>query len=139
MTTYIGNNGVVKTAADGDTVAALTEITSFTVESTSDVIETSAMGSLARTYKAGMNTFTLTFAFLYDPADAEQERLTVVGTDIDFEVYPQGTTEGASEDKNYFSGGAIVTGATIETTVDGVVTMNVTAQGSGALTITPIA
>lgn len=138
MTTYIGNNGVVKTAADGGTVAAVTEVRSFSLESTADAIECSVMGSLNRVYKAGMQTFTGTIDVFYDPADAEQERLEV-GTDIDFELYPQGTTEGASEDKNYYSGSAIVTGRTINSTLDGMVEMSITVQGSGALTKTDIA
>ena len=137
MTTYIGNNGVVKTAADGGSVAALTEVRSFNLESTADAIECSVMGSLNRVYKAGMQTFSGTIDVFYDPADAEQERL-MVGTVIDFELYPQGATEAGSEDKNYYSGGAIVTGRTITSTTDGMVEMSITVQGSGALTKTDV-
>ena len=138
MTTYIGNNGVVKTAADGGSVAAVTEVRSFSLESTADVIEASVMGSLNRVYKAGMQTFTGTIDVFYDAADAEQERLEA-GTAVDFELYPQGTTEGGSEDKNYYSGSAIVTGRTINVTTDGMVEMSITVQGTGALTKTDIA
>ena len=138
MTTYIGNNGVVKTAADGGSVAAVTEVRSFSLESTADVIEASVMGSLNRVYKAGMQTFTGTIDVFYDAADAEQERLEA-GTSVDFELYPQGTTEGGSEDKNYYSGSAIVTGRTINVTTDGMVEMSITVQGTGALTKTDIA
>lgn len=137
MTTYIGNNGVVKTAAEGGTVAAVTEVTNFTIESTADTIDASVMGSLNRVYKAGMQTFTGSIEVQYDPADAEQERLEV-GTTIDFELYPQGTTEAGSEDKNYYSGSAIVTGRTITTPLDGMVSMSITIQGTGALTKTDV-
>lgn len=137
MTTYIGNNGVVKTAADGGSVAAVTEVRSFSLESTADVIECSVMGSLNRVYKAGMQTFTGTIDVFYDAADDEQERLEA-GTAIDFELYPQGDTEAGSEDKNYYSGSAIVTGRTINVTLDGMVEMSITVQGTGALTKTDI-
>lgn len=137
MTTYIGNNGVVKTAAEGGSVAAVTEVTNFTIESTADTIDASVMGSLNRVYKAGMQTFTGSIEVQYDPADAEQERLEV-GTTIDFELYPQGTTESGSEDKNYYSGSAIVTGRTITTPLDGMVSMSITIQGTGALTKTDV-
>ena len=137
MTTYIGNNGVVKTAADGGSVAAVTEVRSFSLESTADVIDCSAMGSLNRVYKTGMQTFTGTIDVFYDPADAEQERLEV-GTNIDFELYPQGTAEAGTDDKNYYSGGALVTGRTINATTDGMVEMSITVQGSGALTKTDV-
>jgi predicted secreted protein len=137
MTTYIGNAGVVKTAADGGSVAAVTEVTNFTIESTADTIDCSAMGSLNRVYKAGMQTFTGTIDVQYDPADAEQERLEV-GASIDFELYPQGTTESGTEDKNYYSGSAIVNSRNISTPVDGMVTMSVAFQGSGALTKTDV-
>lgn len=138
MTTYIGNNGVVKTAAEGGSVAAVTEVRSFSLESSADTIEASVMGSLNRVYKAGMQTFTGSVDVFYDPADAEQERL-LVGTTVDFELYPQGDTEGGSDDKNYYSGSAIVTGRTINSTTDGMVEMSITIQGTGALTVTDIA
>lgn len=137
MTTYIGNIGVVKTAAEGGTVAAVTEVTNFTIESTADTIDASVMGSLNRVYKAGMQTFTGSIEVQYDPADAEQERLEV-GATIDFQLYPQGETEGGSEDKNYYSGSAIVTGRTITTPLDGMVSMSITIQGTGALTKTDV-
>jgi predicted secreted protein len=137
MTTYIGNNGVVKTAAEGGTVAAVTEVTNFTIESTADTIDASVMGSLNRVYKAGMQTFTGSIEVQYDPADAEQERLEV-GTTIDFELYPQGTAETGTEDKNYYSGSAIVTGRTITTPLDGMVSMSIAIQGTGALTKTDV-
>lgn len=138
MTTFIGNNGVVKTAADGGSVAAMTEVRSFSIESTADVIECSVMGSLNRVYKAGMQTFTGTIDVFYDAADDEQMRL-VAGANIDFELFPQGETEGVGDDFHKFTGGALVTGRTITNTVDGMVEMTLTIQGSGALTESDIA
>ena len=139
MTTFVGNNGVVKTAADGGTVAAVTEVRGFSIESTSDAIECSVMGSLNRVYKAGMQTFTATMDFYYDNAnDAEQARLTV-GTDIDLELYPQETSESDGVERMYLTGGGIVTGRTINNTVDGMVELSITVQGSGALTEANIA
>ena len=138
MTTYIGNNGVVKTAAEGGSVAAVTEVRYFSLESSADTIEASVMGSLNRVYKAGMQTFTGSVDVFYDPADAEQERL-LVGTTVDFELYPQGDSESGTDDKNFYSGSAIVTGRTINSTTDGMVEMSITIQGTGALTVTDIA
>lgn len=138
MTTFIGNNGVVKTAADGGSATAMTEVRGFTIESSSDVIDCSVMGSLNRVFKAGMNTFTGTIDVYYDAADAEQSRL-VAGANIDFELYPTGETESGSDDFHKFTGGGLVTGRTVTNTVDGMVEMTLTIQGSGALTEADIA
>ena len=138
MTTFIGNNGVVKTAADGGSATAMTEVRGFTIESSSDVIDCSVMGSLNRVYKPGMNTFTGTIDVYYDAADAEQSRL-VAGANIDFELYPTGETESGSDDFHKFTGGGLVTGRTVTNTVDGMVEMTLTIQGSGALTEADIA
>lgn len=134
MTTFVGNNGVVKTAEDGGTVAAVTEVRGFSIESTSDAIECSVMGSLNRVYKAGMQTFTATMDFFYDPANDDEQALMVVGTKIDFELYPQGTSESDSVQRMYLTGSGFVTGRTVTNTVDGMVELSVTVQGSGALT-----
>ena len=102
------------------------------------MIECSVMGSLNRVYKAGMQTFTGTIDVFYDAADDEQMRL-VAGADIDFELFPQGETEGVGDDFHKFTGSALVTGRTITNTVDGMVEMTLTIQGSGALTEADIA
>ena len=56
------------------------------------------------------------------------------GTSITLEVYP----EGADSGDTYYSGSAIVTGRTINSSFDGMVEMELSFQGSGGLTETTV-
>lgn len=129
MATHTGSEGTVKTAAKDGTVAAVGEIRSYTLESSAEVIEDTTMGNSDRTYKVGLKTFTGSIDCYFDETDTEQLRLDV-GTEIEFEVYPEGDTTGDT----YYGGEAIVTGRTITGSFDGMVEMTVTVQGTGALT-----
>lgn len=129
MATHTGSEGTVKTAAKDGTVAAVGEIRSYTLESSAEVIEDTTMGNSDRTYKVGLKTFTGSIDCYFDETDTEQSRLDV-GTEIEFEVYPEGDTTGDT----YYGGEAIVTGRTITGSFDGMVEMTVTVQGTGALT-----
>ena len=58
-----------------------------------------------------------------------------VGASITFSAYPEGATAG---DK-YYTGSAIVTGLTINSSFDGMVEASITLQGTGALTLSTAA
>ena len=128
MATHTGSEGTVKTAAKDGTVAAVGEVRSYTLESSAEVIEDTTLGDADRTYKVGLKTFTGSLELFFDEADTEQSRLDV-GTEIEFEIYPEGDTTGDI----YYAGEAIVTGRTITASFDGMVEMSVTVQGTGAL------
>ena len=53
MATHAGSEGTVKVGAN-----AIAEIRSFSVEETGDTIDDSTMGDSARTYIAGLKTYT---------------------------------------------------------------------------------
>lgn len=128
MATHSGSEGTVKIGSD-----TLGEIRSYTVESTSETIEDSSMGDTARTYKAGLTTFTASFEVYFDETDTAQNAVDA-GASITFSVYPEGDTSGDT----YYTGSGIVTGRTITGSFDGMVEMSLTVQGSGALTETTV-
>jgi hypothetical protein len=88
------------------------------------------MGDVARTYKPSLTTFTGSVDVFWDEADVGQMAL-IVGASTTFSAYPEGATAG---DK-YYTGSAIVTGLTVNSSFDGMVEASITLQGTGALTL----
>ena len=140
MAILTGNNGVLKLDATvGGSVATIAAVRSFSVELTSDTIETSTMGTDVRTYVKGMSSWSGSADIYYDSA-ASTGHLAVhtvlnptsgaVGNGtLTFEGYLADTA-------GKFSGEVIVTGFTVNATMDGMVEASISFQGSGACTYT---
>ena len=124
MATHHGKEGVV--TAGG---TAIGEITGFTLETTGDVVEDTALSDATKSFVAGRTSFSGTLEMHYDETDAQQETLTA-GSEISFVLLPEGNTTGDQS----FTGTGIVTGMSINNTMDGIVARSVTFQGTGALT-----
>ena len=140
MAILTGNNGVLKLDATvGGSVATIAAVRSFSVELTSDTIETSTMGTDQRTYVKGMSSWSGSADIYYDSA-ASTGHLAVhtvlnptsgaVGNGtLTFEGYLADTA-------GKFSGEVIVTGFTINSAMDGMVEASISFQGSGGCTYT---
>jgi hypothetical protein len=129
MATHTGSEGTLKVGAN-----TIGEIRSFSISESADTLEDTAMGDVARTYKSSLTTFTGSVDVFWDEADSGQMAMTV-GASITFSAYPEGATAG---DK-YYTGSAIVTGLTINSSFDGMVEASITLQGTGALTLSTAA
>jgi hypothetical protein len=129
MATHTGSEGTIKIGAD-----VVGELRSFSLESTAETIEDTSMGDTNRSYKVGLKTFTGTASVYFDETDAGQI-LLVAGAEITLNVYPEGATSGDT----FYSGSAIVTGKTLNSSFDGMVEAEISFQGSGALTIDTVA
>lgn len=125
MATHAGSEGTVKVGAN-----AIAEIRSFSVEETGDTIDDSTMGDTARTYLAGLKTYTASIDCLWDETNTTGQGALTVGATVTLNLYPEGATTGDI----YYTGSAIVTGRTITSSYDGLVEISITCQGSGALT-----
>lgn len=124
MATHHGKEGVV--TAGG---TAIGEVTGFTLETTADVVEDTALTDAAKTFVAGRTSFSGTIDMHYDEADAQQETLTA-GSSISFVVLPEGNDTGDQS----FAGSGIITGMSVSNGMDSIVSRSVTFQGTGALT-----
>ena len=124
MATHHGKEGVVTVGGTG-----VGELTGFTLETTGDVVEDTALTDSAKSFVSGRTSFSGTLEMHYDEADAQQETLTA-GSSISFVLLPEGNDTGDQS----FSGTGIVTGMSINNTMDGIVARSVTFQGTGALT-----
>ena len=124
MATHHGKEGVV--TAGGTAVG---ELTGFTLETTADVVEDTALADATKSFLTGRTSFSGTLEMSYDETDSPQQTLTV-GSSIAFVVLPEGNASGDEK----FSGTGIVTGMSVTNGMDAVVTRSVTFQGTGALT-----
>jgi len=75
-----------------------------------------------------ITSFTLEMHF--DETDAQQETL-LAGASISFVLLPEGNTAGDAS----YTGTGIVTGMSINNSMDAIVSRSVTFQGTGALTV----
>ena len=125
MATHHGKEGVV--TAGGTAVG---ELTSFTLETTGDVVEDTALSDGTKSFVTGRTSFSGTLEMHFDETDSQQETL-LAGASISFVLLPEGNTSGDAS----YTGTGIVTGMSINNSMDAIVSRTVTFQGTGALTI----
>ena len=125
MAVHHGKEGEV---AVGGT--AVGELTSFTLETTGDVVESTQMSDGAKSFIAGRTSFSGTLEMHFDETDSGQTSLTA-GASVTFKLLPEGSWSGDRK----FEGAGIITGMSVNQPLDGIVARNVTFQGTGALTI----
>ncbi len=124
MATHFGKEGVVTAGGTG-----IGELTGYTLETTADVVEDTQLSDATKSFVAGRTSFSGTLEMSYDETDTPQQTLTA-GTSISFILAPEGNSSGDET----FTGTGIVTGMSVNISLDGITTRSVTFQGTGALT-----
>ena len=124
MATHFGKEGVVTAGGTG-----IGELTGYTLETTADVVEDTQLSDAGKTFVAGRTSFSGTLDMSYDETDSPQQTLTA-GTSIAFILAPEGNSSGDET----FTGTGIVTGMSVNVSLDGITTRSVTFQGTGTLT-----
>ena len=125
MATHHGKEGVVTAGGTG-----IGELTGFTLETTGDVVEDTALTDATKSFVAGRTSFSGTLEMHFDETDTPQISLTA-GSSISFVLLPEGNSSG---DRS-FTGTGIVTGMSVNNSMDAIISRTVTFQGTGALTI----
>ena len=125
MATHHGKEGVVTVGGTG-----VGELTGFTLETTGDVVEDTALTDATKSFVAGRTSFSGTLEMHFDETDTPQTNLTA-GSSLAFILLPEGNSSG---DRS-FTGTAIVTGMSVNNSMDAIISRTVTFQGTGALTI----
>ena len=123
MATHHGKEGVVKAGGTG-----IGELTGFTLETTGDVVEDTALTDATKSFITGRTSFSGTLEMHYDETDSPQQTLTV-GSSIDFVLLPEGNSSGDES----FTGSGIITGMSVTNGMDAIITRSVTFQGTGTL------
>ena len=124
MATHQGKEGVVTAGGTG-----VGELTGFTLETTGDVVEDTALTDATKSFVAGRTSFSGTLEMHYDETDSPQQTLTA-GSSISFILLPEGNSSGDES----FTGTGIVTGMSVNNAMDEIISRTVTFQGTGTLT-----
>lgn len=134
MASFVGNAGALKING-----AVVSELRNYSIEMTSDTIETSTMGDSTRQYVKGLSTFSGSADVYWDPShftgtnNIDGEIFGSVGdAGAAIIIYPEGDV-GVGTDK-ILSGDVIITGYSINGTFDGMIEATISFQGTGALT-----
>ena len=125
MATHHGKEGVVTVGG-----TAVGELTSFTLETTGDVVEDTSLSDATKSFVTGRTSFSGSLEMHFDESSTEQETL-IAGASISFVLLPEGNTSGDAS----YTGTGIVTGMSINNSMDAIVSRTVTFQGTGALTV----
>ena len=125
MATHHGKEGVVTVGGTG-----VGELTGFTLETTGDVVEDTALTDATKSFVAGRTSFSGTLEMHFDETDTPQTNL-VAGAELAFILLPEGNSSG---DRS-FTGTGIVTGMSVNNSMDAIISRTVTFQGTGALAI----
>jgi predicted secreted protein len=133
MATLTGNNGAV--SINGIAVLA---VRNFSIEMTADTIETTVMGTDVRTYLSGLSSFSGSADVYFDASDYDTNEASfnptaglVGASGVTGKFYVELDAASTNVDKA-FTGTIIVTGYTVNATMDGMVEGSISFQGSGA-------
>lgn len=139
MAILTGNNGVVKIDNASGTLTTVAAVRNFTVELTTDTIETTTMTVDVRTYLKGLSSWSGSADIYFDPDNYTG------GSSVIAALNPTGLNVGAgtvsielflNSTANKFAGEVIITGFTVNSSMDGMVEASISFQGSGACTFT---
>lgn len=139
MAILTGNNGVVKIDNAAGTPTAVAAVRNFSVELTTDTIETTVMTNDVRTYLKGLSQWSGSADVYFDPVNYTGGASAIAA------LNPTGTSVGAApitvelylnDTAGKFAGEAIITGFTVNSSMDGMVEASISFQGSGACTFT---
>ena len=138
MATITGNNGAV-TLYTGAAYTSIAAVRNFSVEMTRDTIETTTMGTDVRTYITGLSSFSGSADIYFDAADFDTYETSfnptaglvgVAGVGVKFYI-----AENYASTSDYaFTGDVIVTGYTVNSSMDGMVEASISFQGTGGTT-----
>ena len=139
MAILTGNNGRVLIDNAAGTLTQVLAVRTFSVELTADTIETSTMGVDVRTYLRGMSTWSGSADVYFDDANytggasviaaLNPTQLLVGGSTTTIELYLDGTND-------KFAGEVIITGFTVNSSLDGMAEASLSFQGSGPCVFT---
>ena len=112
----------------GDT---LTHVRSATINSTMDTIENTTAAATVKTYSTGTKDWSLSIELLHDSATELFDAEILPGSTGTADIRPEGTGSGNVK----MSGTCIVTSIDFGVPYDGMTTVSIALQGSGALTV----
>ena len=129
MATHVGTSGVVKVGAN-----AVAEVIGFNIDETNDTVEDTTLTDTAKSYLVLRKDATGTIECHWDETDTNGQESLDVGSSVTLNLYPEGADSGDA----YYTGTAIVTGASVAVTMDGVISRTFNVQFSGGVSHTTV-
>ena len=131
MATLVGNDGQVTIAGQ-----AVVSTRNFSVDMTSDTIETSTMGTDVRTYVKGMSSWSGSADIYFNTDDFNSNVIITSTSAAAIGTAPVAVKfyldQDASSDVVLFGNG-IITGYSVSSSMDGLVEATISFQGSGPI------
>lgn len=125
MAIHKGSEGLIKVGSN--TVA---EVRSYSLEESSDTVESTSMGDSYRSFEASLLSYSGTVDCFWDETDTDGQVALDPGNSVTLVWYP----EGADSGDTYYTGTVIVTGKSISGSFDGIVEASISVQGTGGIT-----
>ena len=129
MANHAGKEGLVKVGS-----ATVAEVRSWTLNTSAETIEDTAMGDTARTYLAGLTSADASVDVFWDEADSAGQTALAPGSSVTLVLYPEGGDTGDT----YYTGTALVTSKSITGSFDGMVEASISAQYTGAISTSTV-
>ena len=129
MASHTGSEGLVKVGAN-----TVSEVTSWSLDETGETIETTSMGDSARSYAAGLVSWSASVEVLWDETDTNGQVALSVGSSVSLNLHPEGATSGDT----IYSGTGLVTSHSKTASFDGMVTASIGLTGTGGLTTSTV-
>ena len=136
MATLTGNDGAI--SING---IAVLSVRNYSIDMTADTIETTVMGVDVRTYVAGLSSFSGSADVYFDASDYDTNESSfnptaglVGASGVAGKFYLANNAGGVSTADSVFQGSLIVTGYTVNSSMDGMVEASISFQGTGATT-----
>ena len=130
MATLTGNDGAI--VIGSTTLAA---VRNFSIDITSDTIETTVMGTDVRTYVKGLSSYSGSADIYFDPSEFDGADSTFNPTAGTVGAAPIAgkfyLLQDATNDQVFYANAMIVTGYTVNSSMDGMVEASIAFQGSG--------
>ena len=143
MATFTGQSGKVSLDNNAGSVTAVAEVTTFSVEHTVNTIEDTAMGDQYRTFRTSLNEWSGSADVFFDTTHLSSFGNLLIGPtaggansteSATIELYPAGDTVTFPK----LTGEVIITGFSVASELEGMVTATISFQGTGALTMTAV-
>ena len=125
MANHTGTSGLVKVGTD-----TIAEVRSFTLNTTSELLEDTTLTDTSKTYQVGKKGATVSVECFWDETDTSGQIAIAEGNSVVLNLYP----EGADSGDYYFSGTYLITGNSISVPTDGIIEATFDATLTGALT-----
>ena len=125
MANHTGTSGLVKVGTD-----TIAEVRSFTLNTTSELLEDTTLTDTSKTYQVGKKGATVSVECFWDETDTNGQIAIAEGNSVALNLYP----EGADSADYYFSGTYLISGNSISVPTDGIIEATFDATLTGALT-----